>query len=108
MAYAPTRFVGPTLLTATPTPLYTFPSTAIMKEVLISNISNGLLSFSMWLVPNGSSYADQYKILGDIQIDGNTTVILDMSQVANPGESIYGYANVNSFINVSISGVLVQ
>ena len=108
MAYTPTRFVGPTLLTATASPLYTFPSSAIIKEMLISNISNGLLSFSMWLVPNGATSADQYKILGDIQIDGNTTVILDMAQVANANESIYAVANVNSFINVCISGVLVQ
>jgi len=108
MAYTPTRFAGPTLLTATASPLYTFPSQAIIKELLISNISNGLLSFSMWIVPNGATYADQYKILGDIEIDGNTTVVLDMAQVANAGESLYAVANVNNYINVCISGVLVQ
>ena len=108
MAYTPTRFVGPTLLTVTPSPLYSFPSSAIVKEILISNISQGLLSMSMWLVPNGQSYGDQYKFIGDIQIDGNTTIIMDISQVANAGESIYADSNVTGYINVCISGVLVQ
>jgi len=103
--YAPERFGDPTTLTITPVNLYTFDQKSIMKQLLVSNIFNGLLTFSMYLVPSGQVLKEQYKIFGDVQVDANTVLTIDLNQVVYTGESIYASANVANGLNLILSGV---
>lgn len=103
--YSPQRFGDPTTLTTTPVNLYTFDQKSIMKQLLVSNIFNGLLTFSMYLVPAGQVLKEQYKVFGDVQVDANTVLTIDLNQVVYSGESIYVHANVANGLNVIISGV---
>jgi hypothetical protein len=103
--YSPQRFGDPTTLTTTPVNLYTFTQKSIMKQLLVSNIFNGLLTFSMYLVPAGQVLKEQYKIFGDVQVDANTVLTIDLNQVVSTGESIYASANVANGLNLILSGV---
>jgi hypothetical protein len=103
--YSPQRFGDPTTLTTTPVNLYTFSQKSIMKQLLVSNIFNGLLTFSMYLVPAGQVLKEQYKIFGDVQVDANTVLTIDLNQVVSTGESIYASANVANGLNLILSGV---
>lgn len=103
--YSPQRFGDPTTLTTTPVNLYTFDQKSIIKQLLVSNIFNGLLTFSMYLVPAGQVLKEQYKVFGDVQVDANTVLTIDLNQVVYSGESIYVHANVANGLNVIISGV---
>jgi hypothetical protein len=103
--YAPQRFGNPTTLTTTPQNIYTFDQKSIMKQLLVANIFNGLLTFSMYLVPSGQVLKEQYKIFGDVQVDANTVLTIDLNQVVYPGEAIYAHANVANGLNFIISGV---
>jgi hypothetical protein len=103
--YSPKRFGDPTTLTTTPVNLYTFTQKSIMKQLLVSNIFNGLLTFSMYLVPAGQVLKEQYKIFGDVQVDANTVLTIDLNQVVSTGESIYASANVANGLNLILSGV---
>lgn len=108
MAYTPTRFIGPIGLTATQDLYYTANTKIILKQLILSNIYQGLLSCSIWIVPNtASGIADVYKILGDCQIDANTVVTIDLNQVLNINDKIYASANVPNGINIVASGVTV-
>ena len=103
--YSPQRFGDPTTLTTTPVNLYTFDQKSIIKQLLVSNIFNGLLTFSMYLVPAGQVLKEQYKVFGDVQVDANTVLTIDLNQVVYSGESIYVHANVANGLNIIISGV---
>lgn len=103
--YVPARFGDPTTLTANPVNVYTFDQISILKQLLVSNVFNGLLTFSMYLVPAGMTLQDKYKIFGDVQVDGNTVLTIDLNQVTYPGEQLYASANVANGLNFIISGV---
>lgn len=103
--YSPQRFGDPTTLTTTPVNIYTFNEKSIMKQLLVSNIFNGLLTFSLYLVPAGQVLKEQYKLFGDVQVDANTVLTIDLNQVVFDGESLYAHANVANGLNMIISGV---
>jgi len=103
--YSPQRFGDPTTLTTTPVNIYTFDEKSIVKQLLVSNIFNGLLTFSLYLVPSGQVLKDQYKLFGDVQVDANTVLTIDLNQVVYDGEALYAHANVANGLNMIISGV---
>ena len=103
--YSPQRFGDPATLTTTPVNIYTFNEKSIMKQLLVSNIFNGLLTFSLYLVPAGQVLKEQYKLFGDVQVDANTVLTIDLNQVVFDGESLYAHANVANGLNMIISGV---
>ncbi len=103
--YSPQRFGDPTTLTTTPVNIYTFDEKSIIKQLLVSNIFNGLLTFSLYLVPSGQVLKDQYKLFGDVQVDANTVLTIDLNQVVYDGEALYAHANVANGLNMIISGV---
>jgi hypothetical protein len=105
--YSPQRFGDPTTLTTTPVNLYTFDQKSIIKQLLVSNIFNGLLTFSMYLVPSGQVLKEQYKLFGDVQVDANTVLTIDLNQVVYSGEALYVHANVANGLNVVLSGVQI-
>jgi hypothetical protein len=108
MAYIPTRFAGPIAMTTVPMLLTTFSSSGIIKEFLLTNTSNGVLYFSLAVVPNGTEYGlDSQKIYNIIPIEGNETINLSHSLVVNSGDKIYGFGSIPNLINATISGVAI-
>jgi phosphodiesterase/alkaline phosphatase D-like protein len=108
MAYIPTRFAGPTAMTTVPKILTTFVTQAIIKELTVTNNSNGVLYFSLAVVPSGQEYGlDSQKIYNAIPILGNQTINLSHSMVFNSGDKIYGFGSIPNLINIVVSGVSV-
>jgi hypothetical protein len=105
--YVPARFGDPTTLTTTPINVYTFDEVSILKQLLVANIFNGLLTFSLYLVPSGEVLREKYKIFGDVQVDANTVLTIDLNQVVYSGETIYASANVANGLNFILSGVKI-
>jgi hypothetical protein len=105
--YSPQRFGNPTSLTTTPVNIHTFDEKSIMKQLLVSNIFNGLLTFSIYLVPSGQVLKEEYKIFGDVQVDANTVLTIDLNQVVYSGEALYAHANVANGLNLILSGVKI-
>lgn len=106
MAYTPSRFAGPVAVPSVPTNLVTFTQLAIIKQILVTNVTSGTLSFSIYLIPSGAQVGDNSnKLYGDYSIGANTVLPLNLSLVVGVGESIYAVANVPNAINVVISGV---
>jgi len=106
MAYSPYRFAGPVSIPSVPTNLFTFTQPSIIKQIILTNFTGGLLSFSMYLVPAGSQVGDNSnKLYGDYSLPANSTVSFTHSLVVGTGEKIYAVANVPNSINVIINGV---
>lgn len=108
MAYTPTRFAGPVAMTTVPMLLSTFTTSAIVKEFIVTNTSNGVLYFSFAVVPNGTEYGlDSQKIYNVVPIEGNETINLSHSLVVNSGDKIYGFGSIPGLVNATISGVAI-
>ena len=105
MAYNPSRFIGPVLLTTTNTSLKTFTNKAILKSIFTANTFNGPISFSLYLVPVGQTPGLNNRIFGDVLISENTTKTTETTLVVNAGESIWAVANVTGGLSMMVSGV---
>lgn len=105
MAYNPSRFIGPVLLTTTNTSLKTFTNKAIVKSILTANTFNGPIAFSLYLVPVGQNPSAANRIFGDVLLAENTTKSTDTTLVINAGESLWASANVTGGVSMMISGV---
>jgi hypothetical protein len=107
MAYNPSRFIGPVLLTTTNTNLKTFTNKAIVKSILTANTFNGPIAFSLYLVPVGQTPVASNRIFGDVLLAENTTKSTDTTLVINAGESLWASANVTGGVSIMVSGVEV-
>lgn len=108
MAYIPTRFAGPRAMTTVPMLLATLSTPGIVKEIVLTNTSNGVLYFSLAVVPSGTEYGlDSQKIYNIVPIEGNETITLSHSLVVNTGDRIYGFGSIPNLVNATISGVSV-
>jgi hypothetical protein len=105
MAYNPSRFIGPVLLTTANTNLKTFTNKAIVKSILTANTFNGPIAFSLYLVPVGSTPSAANRIFGDVLLAENTTKSTDTTLVINAGEALWASANVTGGVSMMISGV---
>ena len=107
MAYNPSRFIGPVLLTTTNTNLKTFTNKAIVKSIFTANTFNGPIAFSLYLVPVGETPGLNNRIFGDVLIAENVTKSTETTLIVNAGESIWASANVTGGVSIMVSGVEV-
>jgi len=105
MAYNPSRFIGPVLLTTANTSLKTFTNKAIIKSILTANTFNGPIAFNLYLVPVGQTPAISNRIFADVLLAENTTKSTDTTLVINAGESLWASANVTNGVSIMVSGV---
>lgn len=91
--------------------LYTVPasSTAVVKSIEMSNITDNNVNFSLYYVPSGvASPSSSYAIGGNvIALPAHSYYQIKADTVLTTGYKIYGYASSNSSIYVHISGVIV-
>lgn len=107
MAYNPSRFIGPVLLTTTNSNLKTFTNKAIVKTIFTANTFNGPIAFSLYLVPVGQTPGLANRIFGDVLLAENTTKSTETTLIVNAGESIWASANVTGGVSIMVSGVEV-
>ena len=105
MAYNPSRFIGPVLLSTTNANLKTFTNKAIVKSIFTANTFNGPIAFSLYLVPVGQTPGLANRIFGDVLLGENTTKSTETKLIVNAGESIWASANVTGGVSIMVSGV---
>ena len=105
MAYSPSRFIGPVLLTTTNSSLKTFANKAIIKSIFTANTFNGPIAFSLYLVANGQTPGLSNRIFGDVLIAENTSKSTETTLVMNAGDSLWASANVSGGVSIMVSGV---
>lgn len=109
MAYTPKRFIGPLALgSAINTPTYTFVDPAIIKNIALSNTTNGQIRCEIYLASTGTDAQTANKIYPEILIEERSTVLLDMSLVINAGDKIYIKAQIPNAVLATVSGVSIS
>ena len=107
MAYNPSRFIGPVLLSTTNSNLKSFTNKAIVKSIFTANTFNGPIAFSLYLVPSGQTPGLSNRIFGDVLLAENTSRSTETTLIVNAGESIWASANVAGGVSIMVSGVEV-
>lgn len=106
MAYIPERFVGPLMLTPLAVvPLKTFANKAIIKNITVSNVYNGVLKYAIYIAPSGQDAQDYNKVFPDIAISEKSSSSRDVTIVVNPGDKIFASASIPNGVVLTISGV---
>lgn len=106
MAYTPTRFVGPIFLATLPTaPLATFTQSGIIKNVTISNVLDGPLTYELWLTSSSQDAQDYNKIMPDLIAQGKSFDSKDLTIVVNAGDKLYATGSIPNGILLTVSGV---
>ena len=105
MAYAPKRLTGPFNLVDSYTPLYTCPSNTIIKQLVLSNISGTDVTVRVHLTATGEQPASSNALLQDVEIEANSTVVADMTQVMNNGDKLWARTSISGSLNITVSGV---
>lgn len=77
---------------------------AILKEVVIANVTGGAVTFDMSLVPSGGTAGVANRLIPNASIDPYTTVIFKFSQVLEVGDFLSTKASAATSLTVSISG----
>lgn len=105
MAYNPSRFIGPVLLTTANTNFKTFTNKSIIKSIFTANNYSGPITFSLYLVPSGGTPGTSNRIFGDVPVSENASKSTDITLVINIGDQIWALANVSGGVSLIISGV---
>lgn len=109
--YTPARLgTGPTQLTTSYSTLYTVPSstTAVVKEIIVANPTTSAATVTISIVPSGNSASASNNIVGGVSVAGNSTFVLDLSQVLATGDAISALASAGTTLNAVVSGVTIQ
>lgn len=106
MAYTPTRFVGPIFLATLPTaPLITFTQSGIIKNLTISNVLDGPLTYNVWLATSSQDAQDYNKILPDLISQGKSFNSSELTLVVNSGDKLYATGSIPNGLLLTASGV---
>lgn len=97
---------NPTQLGTSASTVYTVGSgiTATVKQILASNTTANSATVSIHLVPSAGSATTSNLIFAAIPVPGNSTLVLDLSQVMNAGDTLQAFAGTATSINLTVSG----
>jgi hypothetical protein len=118
MAFYQSRIVGPVTL-GTTTNSTTAPTnhsyiveaghTIIVKQLILSNLTSGSKTVTIWIVPSGSTAGNSSIIFHDLLVNANETTLVNLSLVMvelnSVGDRIFARASAASSINMTISAV---
>jgi hypothetical protein len=106
MAYVPTRFVGPIFLATLPTaPLITFSQSGIIKNITVSNILDGPLTYNLWLANSSQDAQDYNRLLPDQISQGKSFSSSELTLVVNSGDKLYVTGSIPNGLVFTASGV---
>lgn len=119
MAFNQKRIVGPITLgtTANSTTLpgsstYVVPAgeTAIVKQIILSNLTSSVKTVTMWVVPHGATASNQHIVFHDLTMQANETTMINLSLVleesGGTGDEIYARASAASSVNLTVNAVV--
>jgi hypothetical protein len=105
MSFTETRLVNPQqLTTSASTALYTVPGgkSAIIKQIVITNTTSTPATFTFYI--NGSTV--DKALFSNTSVPGNDSLVINLSQVLNPSDTINALASAGTTLNITVSGVL--
>jgi hypothetical protein len=105
MSFTETRLINPTqLTTSASSALYTVPAgkSAIIKQLVITNTTSTSATFAFYI--NGNT-ADK-ALFSSTSVSGNDSLVINLSQVLNAGNTINALASANTTLNLTVSGVV--
>lgn len=109
MANVPKRlYVGqPSTDVAT---VYTAPTlkTVIVKNIVLCNTSRNLSAITVHVVPSGSTATKANKVVAELNVSGNDTIVIDLSTVLQAGDSLQLCQSTIGSITTYISGVEIS
>ncbi len=107
MAMQAKQLKAATVLTTSYATQYTVPgsTTAIIKEILLANTTAGVVTATVSVVPSGGSASASNNILGGINIDANSTTVVELHTLMIAADFISAKSNTSSAVNIMISGV---
>lgn len=87
--------------------LYTVPAStsAIVKEIIMTNITTTAATVSISVVPSGGTAGATNRIIEGLTIPANDIKVAPLSTVLNAGDFLSGLQGIASAITVTISGV---
>lgn len=105
-AYNLKRMTNPTQLGTTAASVYTAGAgiTAVVKQVLATNTTASASTVSIHLVPSAGTATTSNLIFSGIPVPANSTVIIDLAQVLNAGDSLHAFAGNATTVNLTVSG----
>ena len=105
-AYNLKRMTAPTQLGTSASTVYTVGSgiTATVKQILAANVTSSASTVSIHLVPSGGSATTANLIFAAIPVAGNSTVVFDLNQVMDTGDTLRAFAGNATAINLVVSG----
>lgn len=103
------------LVTTSDTILYRPPSTsfyAVVKTVVIANVSSGATTYSLWVNPVGATSGDSFALAKGVAIAANTTVeklYTDGGLILRGSDAaLIAKAGVVTAITVTVYGIEVE
>lgn len=97
---------NPTQLSTSAALVYTVgaSTTAVVKEIVVANVSASTSSVSVHIVPSGGVTSTTNLIFSAVSVAANSTLVFDLNQVLNAGDTIHAFAGNSSAVNMMISG----
>lgn len=105
MAYTPRRLVGPYNLTDGYQTVFLADTKTIMRQIILSNVTGNAASVRLNITPFSGTPASTNAIMQDVEIEANSTLIVDVNQVLEALERLHARASVSGSINITVSGL---
>lgn len=105
--FTPVKMAQSNAANTTENTVYTVPgaTSAIVKEIVIANVTASAATLSISLVPSAGTAGDTNRIVKDVSFPANSVSTLDIMEVMNTGDFISIKQGTASAITTTISGV---
>lgn len=105
--YTPVEFAQSNVASTSETTIYTVPgaTSAIVKQILLANVTATAATFSVSIVPSGGTAGDGNRIMKDLSLPANSITMLDLMKVMDTGDFISTKQGTASAITCTASGV---
>jgi hypothetical protein len=95
--------ISNTVLTTTPTAIYTSSGTNVVTLLYFCNTSGASKTINLYLVPNGGSASSSTQVYKDYAITTSDTLVIDKEKIIlSNGDAIFANANANSSITTTV------
>jgi hypothetical protein len=106
VAYTPVRMAQVSMAAAAAV-AYTVPAgkSAIVKQLIVANVSSATVSAFVSLVPAGGVGAAANRIVHDVDVPAKSVLTFELSQVLPAGGTVAAHAGVASALTLTVSGL---
>ena len=103
--YTPKRLAGPAQLSTSATAVYTAPSTAIIKQIIINNTSASAVAVTAHVLPVSATASASNAIISSLTVAPNSQLIWAADIPITTGEKLSMLAATGSVITYVVSGI---